>query len=51
MQGAAAQGVQCRGRYLHDGSAASLEELLASDLPECHIRERIQSGGATTEAI
>ena len=46
------KGVWYRGHYLHDGSAASLEEMFDPDrLNESHIRGGFRPGGAPTGAI
>jgi hypothetical protein len=46
------KGVWYRGHYLHDGSAASLEEMFDPDrLKESHIRGGFRPGGAATGAI
>jgi hypothetical protein len=46
------KGVWYRGHYLHDGSAASLEEMFDPDrLKESHVRGGFSPAGATTGAI
>jgi mono/diheme cytochrome c family protein len=46
------KGVWYRGHYLHDGSAASLEEMFDPDrLKDSHIRGGFRPDGATTGAI
>jgi len=46
------KGVWYRGHYLHDGSAASLEEMFDPDrLRDSHIRGGFSPAGATTGAI
>jgi hypothetical protein len=46
------KGVWYRGHYLHDGSAASLEEMFDPDrLKDSHIRGGFSPAGATTGAI